>query len=467
MQGKRAIIMFPSASGTVSIFVAVIMPTSLCDRQTFLTRLEASGLVEPIALSAVEQRLPATQRGRVIARFLVEEGMLTRFQAENLLAGRTTGFILGQYRILDEVGRGGMGRVFKAEHTTMLRVVALKVLAAHLTRTERARELFQREVRAAAKLVHPHIVTAFDANQADDRCYLVLEYIDGPNLAALVRDLGPLAVGQACEFVRQAALGLEHARVLGVVHRDIKPSNLLVQPPVGGTLAEGGIVKITDFGLARLGEEAELVDPRRPAGDLVMGTPDYLSPEQGRNLAAADIRSDLYSLGCTMYFLLTGEVPFPGGTPLEKLERHAAVEPEPVEQLRPVVPPGVAALVRRLMAKNPADRPQTPAELAEAMEPFAEVRPVAWTPPRPAPLSVSSADLPPPGTSLFGGTQQIGGQTTRVTPDDGHKLSQAELRLVRGGPLRNWLRSALFLLAAAVGFTIGVVAIAAAVRPAH
>jgi serine/threonine-protein kinase len=437
------------------------MATSLCDRQTFLSRLDESGLVESTAMSAVEHRLPATQRGRVIARFLVEEGLITRFQAENLLAGRTNGFVLGQYRILDEVGRGGMGRVFKAEHATMRRVVALKVLAAHLTRTERARELFQREVRAAAKLVHPHIVTAFDANQAEDRCYLVLEYIDGPNLAALVRDLGPLSVGQASEFVRQAALGLEHARALGVVHRDIKPSNLLVQPPVGGTLAEGGVVKITDFGLARLGEEIE-AEAGGPNA-VVMGTPDYLSPEQGRSLAAADIRSDLYSLGCTFYFLLTGEVPFPGGTPLDKLERHATVEPEPVESLRPIVPPIVGGIIRRLMAKDPAARPQTPAELAEALDPFAEARPIAWTPPRPAALSVSSLDLPPPGTSLFGGTQQIGGSTTRVTADDS-KLSQAEIRLMkRWGP--SWLRPALFLLAAALGFTIGVVAIAAALRP--
>jgi serine/threonine-protein kinase len=357
--------------------------------------------------------------------------------------------------------------VFKAEHATMKRVVALKVLAAHLTRTERARELFQREVLAAARLVHPHIVTAFDANQAADRCYLVLEYIDGPNLGTLVRDQGMLSVGQACEFARQAALGLQHAHALGMVHRDVKPSNLLVQPPVGGTLADGGVVKVTDFGLARLGGGIdETAAP--PGGSVVMGTPDYLSPEQGRDLAAADTRSDLYSLGCTLYYLLTGEVPFPGGTPLEKLTRHATVDPEPVEQMRPIVPPGVANLVRRLMAKNPAARPQSAAELVDALEPYAEVRPVVWTPPRPTPLmGSSSADLAPPtgtGTSLFGGTQAIAGQTTRVTADNGHRLSDAELQLMVGG--RGWMRTILFVFAAAIGFTIGVLAIAAALRPA-
>jgi serine/threonine protein kinase len=297
----------------------------------------------------------------------------------------------------------------------------------------------------------------------------VLEYIDGPNLAALVRDQGSLSVGQACEFARQAALGLQHAHALGMVHRDVKPSNLLVQPPVGGTLAQGAVVKVTDFGLARLSEEAEGPpddDSIHPVETVVMGTPDYLSPEQGRDLEAADIRSDLYSLGCTLYYLLTGEVPFPGGTPLEKLTRHATIDPEPVEQLRPVVPPGVANLVRRLMSKLPEDRPQSPAELAEALEPFAEARQVVWTPPRPALLSgASSADLPPPGPggSLFGGTQAIAGQTTRVTAEDGHKLSNAELDIMRGRG-HGWVPT-LFLLAAAIGFVIGVWVIAAALRP--
>jgi serine/threonine-protein kinase len=447
------------------------MPVPHIDRQMFLSNLEQCGLLEPGQLREVLPRLPATERGRVIARYLVEEGLLTRFQAENLLAGRVNGFVLGQYRVLDEIGRGGMGRVFKAEHATMRQVVALKVLAPQLTRTERARLLFQREVRAAARLVHPHIVTAFDANQAGDRYFLVLEYIDGPNLAALVRDQGPLPVGQACEFARQAALGLQHAHALGMVHRDIKPSNLLVQPPVGGEPGPGGVVKITDFGLARLGEGVGEVgdESGAPDGNIVMGTPDYLSPEQGRNLAEADIRSDLYSLGCTLYFLLTAEVPFPGGTSLEKLERHATVEPEPVELLRPVVPPGVAALVRRLMAKQPADRFQTPAELAEALETFAEVRPVVWSAPRAAPLPSTTGLvdlLASPeggaltaGTSILSGTQSMGSQTTAGV-HDGHKLSREEINVLRDGPVRrHWLRLLLFLLAAVLGFTIGVLTI--------
>jgi serine/threonine-protein kinase len=432
-------------------------------RQTFLSNLEACGLLEPGKLRAVLPKLPVTERGRVIARYLVEEGLLTRFQAENLLAGRTSGFVLGQYRILDEVGRGGMGRVFKAEHVTMRRVVALKVLAANLTRTERARQLFQREVWAAAKLVHPHIVTAFDAHQSGDRFFLVLEYIDGPNLSALVREQGALPVGQACEFVRQAALGLQHAHDLGLVHRDVKPSNLLVQPPVGRGLDQGGVVKIADFGLARLGA-AGGDDPAAAAVNVVMGTPDFLSPEQGRDLNAVDIRADLYSLGCTLYYLLTGEVPFPGGTPLEKLTRHATAEPEPVELLRPVVPPGVVEVVRRLMAKRPEDRFQTPDALAAALDPFAEVRPVTWTPHREVPLastgSVNLLDAPEgtPGTSILSGTQALtAGQASTITEDEGRKLSEDELRVLRGRPAKDWrwLRWMLFLLAAALGFALG------------
>jgi serine/threonine-protein kinase len=339
------------------------------DRQTFLANVRQSGLLTDQQMGAVAARLPDTSRGRLVARSLVQQGLLTKFQAERLLAGLTSGFVLGQYVILDQLGQGGMGRVFKAEHRTMNRTVALKVLAPHLLKTDRAQEMFQREVRAVARLMHPNIVTAYDANQVGDRHYLVLEYVDGPNLEQLVRAKGPLPVGQACEIIRQIALGLQYAYEQGMVHRDIKPANMLLQP------GPRGLVKISDFGLARLMDQPPPVEGGVGTivtkENTVMGTPDYLSPEQARNLHHADIRSDLYSLGCTFYFILTGRVPFPGGTTLEKLVRHTTEQPTPLEQLRPDLPANIVNVVRRLMAKKPEERQQTPAEVAEEVAPFA------------------------------------------------------------------------------------------------
>jgi serine/threonine-protein kinase len=348
--------------------------TQPMDRPTFLANLRQSKLVSPEQMARVAPKLPTLNDGQAVARALINGGILTRFQAELLLANRVNGFFLGQYKILDQLGRGGMGRVFRAEHQTMSRVVAIKVLAAHLVKTPRAQQLFQREVRAAAKLVHPNIVTAFDANQIGERCYLVMEYVDGANVDELVRQRGPLPVGYACDFIKQAALGLQHAHELGMVHRDIKPANLLIQRPQSTTSNGYCILKVLDFGLARL---ASLDTPGANRDSImaventVMGTPDYLSPEQARNLHDVDIRSDLYSLGCTFYFMLTGQVPFPGGTTLEKLVRHSTVEAPPVEELRADVSPQVAEIIRRLLAKLPAQRFQSPAELAAALAPFA------------------------------------------------------------------------------------------------
>jgi serine/threonine-protein kinase len=349
------------------------------DSRTFLKRVQKSGLLEPRELKAAVKLLPETDRGRVVARALVDAGVLTKFQAELLLAGRTSGFNLGQYRILEQIGQGGMGRVYKAEHTAMGRVVAVKVLAPQHVKTEKARELFRREVRAAGKLAHPNIVTAFDASVSDGRHYLVMEFVDGPNLEQLVRERGPLPIGIACEAVRQTALGLQYAHEQGMVHRDIKPSNLLVQRGSGGPF----VVKILDFGLARLQEPIDAGSSRHGTilaqPNVVMGTPDYLSPEQGRNLHAVDIRSDLYSLGCTLYHLLAGQVPFPGGTSLEKLIRHTSEEATPVEAFRPEVPPEVGAILRRLMARDAARRFQTPGELAAALAPHCTASPGDWT----------------------------------------------------------------------------------------
>src|SRR5262245_17261503 len=352
-------------------------------RQRFLKRLRRSGLLTAEELVRAEMLEPESSRGRILARTLVKEGTLTRFQAERLLFGQTAGFHIDQYVILDQLGQGGMGRVYKARHRAMNRVVALKVLLPELTRSERCEALFLREVMAVARLVHPHIVTAFDADRSGNRHYLVLEYVEGPNHEQLVSRNGPLEVGLACDYIRQAANGLQAAYMARMVHRDIKPANLLVQlhDPAGGP----GLLKISDFGLARLhvGEgEPTKAGTIITKPNTVMGTPDFLSPEQARSVHKTDIRSDLYSLGCTFYYLLTGMVPFPGGTALEKLIRHCTEEPVPIEQARPGIPAEVAAILRKMMAKRPEDRHQTPLELAQAMQPFAISGPTPWEPSR-------------------------------------------------------------------------------------
>lgn len=366
------------------------------DRETFLKNLHKSGLLSARELEDALPRLPSTQRGRSLARAMVRMGLLTKFQAERLLAGRTSGFMLGQYRILEQLGQGGMGRVYKAVHQTMNRVVALKILAPHLVRTPKARKLFKNEVQNAGKLAHPNIVTAYDANELGDRIYLVTEYVNGPNLDQLVRDKGPLPVDLACEIIRQAAIGLQHAHEAGMVHRDIKPANLLVQH---NPKNEGLIVKILDFGLSRLydPEKDDLPSAAPVKERTVMGTPDFLSPEQGQGVHDVDIRSDLYSLGCTFYYLLVGRVPYPGGTSLEKLDRHQHEDPVLLENYRPDVPETVADIVRRLMAKDPAKRFQAPQDLADALTPFATATASYWAVPTradpDAPAIPSTGDL--------------------------------------------------------------------------
>lgn len=278
-----------------------------------------------------------------------------------------------RYRVVGLLGTGGMGAVYLAEHRRMQRVVALKVISPRLVASPSAVERFQREVKAAARLNHPNIVTAHDADQAGDLHFFVMEYVRGTDLNVLLDARGRLPVAEACEYARQAALGLQHAHENGMTHRDIKPHNLMVVP---GPAPQ---VKILDFGLASLVSEAALPvgpDAADPTGELtgagaVMGTPDYMAPEQGRDARSADIRSDVYSLGCTLYTLLTGEVPFPGGTPLEKVQAHAERTPRPASELRPDLPPGLARVLDRMMARDPAQRYQTPAEAAAALAPFA------------------------------------------------------------------------------------------------
>jgi serine/threonine protein kinase len=270
-----------------------------------------------------------------------------------------------KFRILGELGRGGMGVVYKAEHRLMERLVAIKVINQRLLDRPEALERFRREVKAAAKLSHPNIVTAYDAEQAGDLHLLVMELVEGLSLAQFLQRKGTLPVGQACDFVGQALQGLQHAFQKGMVHRDLKPQNLM--------LTAKGVVKILDFGLARLARERD-----REGGltqeNATMGTPDYMAPEQAMDAHQADIRADVYSLGCTLYCLLCGQPPFPEGTAMNKILAHMRQEPRPVRELRPDVPAGLTEVVARMMAKDPAKRPQTPAEVALALQPFGKGR---------------------------------------------------------------------------------------------
>jgi serine/threonine-protein kinase len=308
--------------------------------------------------------LPRLGEPRAIARELVRRDWLTPYQVNQVFLGRGHELVLGPYVLMERLGEGGMGQVFKARHRRMDRVAALKVIRREKLGNPEAIRRFFREVQAAAALDHPNIVAAYDADEVSGVYFFAMEYVEGKDLGRLVKEKGPLKFGKACEYMRQASLGLQHAFEKGMVHRDIKPSNIIVRG--SATRHEGGpTVKILDMGVARVvgacaDEEAEPLTQVHS----VLGTPDFIAPEQAADSRAADIRSDLYSLGCTFHYILTGQVPFPAESPMEKLLKHHLEEPPRVEALRPDVPRGVARLVRRLMAKPPADRPQTPAEVA-------------------------------------------------------------------------------------------------------
>lgn len=276
-----------------------------------------------------------------------------------------------RYELMELLGAGGMGAVFKARHKLMDRLVALKVLRPDFMAQQDAVERFRREVKTAAKLAHANIVTAHDADQAGNVHFLVMEYVPGATLAELLRTRGRLSIHEACAYVRQAALGLEYAAQHGMVHRDLKPGNLILAP--------NGQIKILDFGLARFFTESETsvveaapVETKQLSqAGMILGTADYLAPEQFRDASQADARSDLYSLGCTLFHLLTGKPPFAGAAAAAKAEAHARREPPSVRASRPDVPIRLASLVARLLAKDPSDRIQTAAELAKELAPFA------------------------------------------------------------------------------------------------
>jgi WD40 repeat protein/tRNA A-37 threonylcarbamoyl transferase component Bud32 len=278
--------------------------------------------------------------------------------------------ILSRYEILEELGKGGMGVVYKARQRDTGRLVALKVIRKERLANPDMLSRFRREAQASARLAHPAIVQVLEADQDGDVPYLVMEYVAGITLQKLVEETGPLHIAQACDFVRQAALGLQHAAEQRLVHRDIKPSNLMVVAPTGLPLPARPVVKILDMGVARVFQlsEQEVALTTLTRDGSVIGTPDYIAPEQLEDPRTVDIRADLYSLGCTFYYLLAGQVPFPGGTLVQKLDRQRWQTAPSVNQIRHEVPAPLAAVIRRLMAKHPDDRYQSPGELASALE---------------------------------------------------------------------------------------------------
>lgn len=312
-----------------------------------------------LAQAAAKGTLPPEVRK--LAALMVREGVLTIFQAEQLLQGKWRNFTIGKYKVLERLGSGAVSNVFLCEHQFMRNRVAVKVLFTTKADNPGILQRFYREARAAAALDHPNIVHAYDIDHEDNLHFLVMEYVEGTNLGKIVSKYGPMDTLRAVHYIRQAAQGLQHAHENGLIHRDIKPANILVD--------RHGVVRILDMGLARFFEDETNVLTQK---ENVLGTADYLAPEQAVDSHRVDIRADIYSLGATFYHILTGRPPFDEGSLARKLIMLQTKEPTPIRKLRPSIPAEIQAIVEKMMAKDREKRYQTPAEVVEALEPWTQ-----------------------------------------------------------------------------------------------
>jgi serine/threonine protein kinase len=299
---------------------------------------------------------------RLFVKELIHHGCLTPFQANLLLQGRATDLLVGPYVLLERLGEGGMGQVYKARHRQQGHLVALKVVRKERLANSKALRRFSREVKLVTQLKHPNIVRAHEAGHDGNHHYLAMEYLDGVDLKRFIQESGPAPVDDACQYIRQAAQGLQYAHERGLTHRDIKPSNLLLLRPN----TSAATVKLLDLGLARVGG---LVDSEKTLTQdgAFLGSPQYVAPEQALHAGGADARSDLYSLGGAFYYLLTGRPPFHGDSLAEILLKHQLEVPKPVEEFRPELSPRLAAVIRKLLAKRPEERYQSAGEFLAAL----------------------------------------------------------------------------------------------------
>jgi eukaryotic-like serine/threonine-protein kinase len=331
----------------------------------FLGNLERSGILTDSGLHEIKDLLVSEsglKDSSAFAEWLVEQGRLTEFQARRLLVGKTTGLVFGRYILLDRLGNGSMGRVLKARHRLMDRVVALKVISPTYASSLNSVSRFLREMKIVGMLDHPNVVRAFDADQQDNSPYIVMEYLEGEDLEKVLRQRGMLPPDEVVEYMAQAAWGLAHAHEKGVIHRDIKPTNLF--------LTTTGAVKVLDLGLgAFVGLPNEAVKALDTDEGFVVGTTDYMSPEQISG-QPVDARTDLFSLGCSMYRLLTGKYAFPGMTKIDRLARRLSETHVPINEVRSNLPAPLIAVLDRMLCLKPEDRFSSAVEVAEALEPM-------------------------------------------------------------------------------------------------